>query len=233
MKIKSKYSKEDKIRICQDYENGDKSFSELAEELGANVEVIRRWHLRYKNFGQDIFLPKKYICNYNKEFKGNLIKEYFDGSSLADLSGKYNIATSIIHRWVDKWYNNSHIETSNAIGEVPIMKSKETTFKERLEVVNWIIANNMDYAKAAEKFSLNYALVYKWTKDFQKSGEDGLKHKKRGPKAQKDLKDSSIDELEKLKLELKKERKLREELEFAVEILKKKEELERKYFSQK
>lgn len=232
MKIKSKYSKEDKIRVCQDYENGDKSFSELAEELGANVEVIRRWYLRYKNFGKDVFLPKKYICNYNKEFKGNLITEYSNGSSLADLSGKYNIAASIIHRWIDKWYNCRHIETSNARGEVPIMKSRKTTFEERLEVVNWIIANNMDYGKAAEKFSLNYAIVYKWTKAFKESGEDALRYKKRGPKPQKNLEDSSTDELERLKIELKKERKLREELEFAVEILKKKEELERKYFSQ-
>lgn len=63
------------------------------------------------------------------------------------------------------------------------MKSRKTTLEERLEIVEWVIMNDMNYKEAASKFSITYALVYKWTKSYLKDGIESLKYKKRGPKS--------------------------------------------------
>jgi transposase len=108
------------------------------------------------------------------------------------------------------------------------MKSRRTTFEERLEIVNWVIANNMNYKEAASRFQIRYALVYKWTKDYEKKGAEALRYKKRGPKAKSAVDESSLSEVERLKLALEREQALRKRAEFELEVLKKKEEFEQK-----
>lgn len=113
------------------------------------------------------------------------------------------------------------------------MKSRKTTFEERLEIVQWIIENNMSYKGAANKYSITYALVYKWTKAYLKNGEEALKYQKRGPKSKSEIDRNNLIEVEKLKLELEKEKTLRKRREFELEVLKKKEEFEKKFRSRK
>ncbi|WP_162265495.1 helix-turn-helix domain-containing protein, partial [Abyssisolibacter fermentans] len=86
---------------------------------------------------------------------------------------------------------------------------------------------------AADKYQIKYALVYQWVQKYKKDSVKGLEHKKRGPKTKSIVDENSLSEIEKLKLELEKERKLREHAELTVEILKKKEELEKKLRSRK
>lgn len=50
------------------------------------------------------------------------------------------------------------------------MKSRKTTFEERLEIVKWVIENNMSHKDAADKYSITYALVYKWTRAYIDKG---------------------------------------------------------------
>lgn len=113
------------------------------------------------------------------------------------------------------------------------MKLRKTTFEERLEIVNWIITNDMNYKGAADKYLVSYALVYKWTRAYLKEGEEALITKKRGPKPKSEINESNLTEIEKLKLELDKEKALRKRREFELEVLKKKEEFERVLHSQK
>ena len=80
---------------------------------------------------------------------------------------------------------------------------------------------------AADKYSITYALVYKWTRDYLDKGPEVLKYQKRGRKPKSEIDESSLTEVEKLKLELEKERALRKRIEFELEVLKKKEELEK------
>ena len=83
-----------------------------------------------------------------------------------------------------------------------------------------------DYA--ADKYSITYALVYKWTKAYIDKGPEALHYKKRGPKTKSEIDENSLTEIDKLKLELEKEKALRKRREFELEVLKKKEEFERK-----
>ncbi|WP_035143225.1 transposase [Schnuerera ultunensis] len=48
---------------------------------------------------------------FSKDFKLSVVEEYVSGKySLSDLSTKYNIVTSIINRWINKWYNSIEIK---------------------------------------------------------------------------------------------------------------------------
>lgn len=69
---------------------------------------------------------------------------------------------------------------------------------------------------------LNYALVYKWVQKYLKDGPGALIHQKRGPKKNQTIDESSLSEVEKLKLDLEREKELRKRAEFRLELFKKK-----------
>lgn len=231
---KPKYSKETKIKVCKDYEKGNGSFLSIAKLLGAEKSTVRQWYLRYKEHGPSAFETLDKNSSYSKKFKASVIEEYDSGEySMPDLAAKYNIAYSVVRSWIDKWYNGLEIKDYDPKGDVYTMKVRKTTFEERLEIVNWVIENDMSYKNAADKYSINYALVYKWTKGYMDKGEEALEYKKRGPKLKSQIDEDNLTEVEKLKLELEKEKTLRKRRELELEVLKKKEEFEQQLLSQK
>lgn len=224
---KPKYSKEIKIKACHDYEKGYSNFKEIADEIGATIETVRRWHLRYMEHGSSVFETSKRNRAYSKDFKLSVIEEYTVGKySLPNLSAKHNIATGVIRGWVNKWYNGIEIKDYDPKGDIYTMKSRKTTFEERVEIVKWVIENNMNYKDAADKYAITYALIYKWTRAYLDKGPVTLKYQKRGPKSKAEIDEESLTEVEKLKLELEREKSLRKRREFELEVLKKKEEFE-------
>lgn len=231
---KPKYSKEVKIQACKDYEKCNGSFGRIADEIGTTNEVVRQWYLRYKEHGPNSLDASSRNKAYNKEFKLSVVEEYTSGKySIPDLAAKYNIAYSVVRRWIDKWYNGIDIKDYDPKGDVYTMKSRKTTFEERLEIVQWVIDNNMSYKDAADMFSITYALVYKWTRAYIDKGAEVLKYQKRGPKKKSEIDESNLTEIDRLKLELEKEKALRKRREFELEVLKKKEEFEKKLRFQK
>ncbi len=226
----SNYSKEIKIEACKAYESGNASFISIGREIGAVKSTIRNWYLRYKEHGVNAFETSNRNRSYTKEFKESVIKEYnSDKYSIPDLAAKYNIAIAVISEWINKWYNGIEMKDYDPKGDIYTMKSRKTTFEERLEIVKWVIENNMSYTNAADKYSITYALVYKWTKSYIDKGSEALKYKKRGPKVISEIDKGNLTEVQKLKLELEKEITLRKRREFELEVLKKKEEIEKRF----
>jgi len=231
---KAKYSKEVKIKACKDYEKNHISFKRIADEIGTTKEVVRRWYLTYKEHGPSTFEASSRNRSYNKKFKLSVIEEYISGKySIVDLAAKYNITYSVLRSWINKWYNGIEIKNYDPKGDVYTMKSRKTAFEERLEIVKEVIENNMSYKDAADKYSITYALVYRWTRSYIDKGPTALKYQKRGPKPKSEIDESNLTEVEKLKLELEKEKTLRKRREFELEVLKKKEEFEKKLRSRK
>lgn len=231
---KPKLSKEIKVKACEAYMNNRGSFISIAKAYGVNKESVRRWYYSYLDHGPNVFNYSARNSSYTKEFKLDIIKQYLSGEySTTDLQVKYGINVGLISKWVRNYYNGIENKNYNPKGEVYTMESRRTTFEERLEIVKWVIDNNMNYKGAADKYQIKYALVYQWVQKYKKDGVKGLEHKKRGPKAKSIIDEDSLSEIEKLKLELDKERKLREHAELTVEILKKKEEFEKKLRSRK
>lgn len=231
---KAKYSEEIKIKACKDYDKGLSSFNDIAKVIGTAKEVVRRWYLKYKEHGSSVFKSSNKQRLYSKEFKLSVIQANISGKySQSYLAAKYNITTGLVSNWVDKWYNGIQIKGYDTKGDVYTMKPKKTTFEERLDIAKWVIANDMDYKAAAEKYLILYARIYKWTRTYIREGEGALESKKRGPKPRLEIDENDLTEIEKLKLELEKEKSLRERREFELEVLKKKEEFEQEFHYQK
>lgn len=231
--MNKQYDLETKIKACKDYEEGRESYDSLARKLSAAKSTIRRWCFRYREHGEEAFKKPDQKQVYTKEFKHKVVEEYISGeSSYADLSAKYNLNHSTIVRWVNKWYNGIELKDYTK-GATITMKTRKTTYEERIEIVEWTIKNNMNYKKASEKYEIPYANIYKWTKNYLENGKEALKYKKRGRKTKTKIKKENLTETERLKLELDEERALRKRRELEIEILKKKEELEKKILLQK
>ena len=53
-------------------------------------------------------------------------------------------------------------------------KDRKTTFEERVEIVQYCIAHDCNYAKTAEKYQVSYQQVRSYTLKYQKKGVEGL-----------------------------------------------------------
>jgi transposase-like protein len=226
---KPKVTMEVKVKACKDYSSGTCSFASIAEAIGVNYKTVSEWYYAYQIHGEDAFSYSNKNNSYSKEFKEALVSDYVLGKySAMQLGAKYNISVSLVKKWIKKHYNGIENKDYDPKGEVYTMKSRKTTFEERLQIVEWVIAHDMNYKQAADKYAIKYALIYQWVKKYKKDGEEGLKHKKRGPRAKSKIDESTLSEVELLKLKLEREKALREKAEFRLELFKKKEEFAQK-----
>jgi len=225
---KAKYSKELKLEIIQRYLKGE-SVSVLANEYNMpnsmDSEIIK-WANKYKELGESAFNEAIINKSYSKELKVQVIKEYLIGNcTYESLANKYNISTrEIVRGWVLKYNEGIEIKDYDPKGDVYTMKSRKTTFEERLEIVNYVLSNDNDYKGAADKYSVPYASVYNWVKKYNECGEDGLKDNRgrpssNGPKKELTLEEKQAMEIEKLKNELKRK-------DMVIEVLKKNIEIQ-------
>lgn len=224
---RSNFSKEVKVKACEEYLSGIKSAAQIASELSLHLTSIKTWIRYYQNYGESVFDEKPRNQSYSKDLKLQVVKEYLSGEgSLGDLALKYNITKSIVFKWVKLYNSGKEIKDYDPKGEVYTMKARRTTFEERLEIVKFVLDHDKQYKLAADKYFLPYSLVYQWTNKFIKFGEDGLKYQKKGPKP-KDYLPENLSEKDKL---IRENELLRRQLEYAKlenQVLKKKEQLER------
>ena len=84
------------------------------------------------------------------------------------------------------------------------------------------IANNKDYGKIIERYGISYQQIYGWVRKYEKDGVDGLSER-RGKR--KD--EVSMNEVEKLRAQLKLQKAENLRLQMENDLLKKLEALER------
>ncbi|MCR5786975.1 MAG: helix-turn-helix domain-containing protein [Acholeplasmatales bacterium] len=220
---KAKYSKELKLEIVKRFLKGE-SANALANEyalLKRGPHTIRDWVHKYEALGEKAFEHSNQNKSYSKEFKQQVINDYLNGVDSYDgLTNTYNISSSsIVKTWVKKYNEGIEIKDYDPKGDVYTMKSRKTTLEERLEIVNYVLANNNDFKGAADKYSVPYANVYNWVKKYNEFGEDGLSDS-RGRPSSKEPKHELTD-LEKKDIEIEKLKKELERSKMVIEVLKK------------
>lgn len=67
---------------------------------------------------------------------------------------------------------------------------RKTTYKERVEIVSFCIANANDYNLTANKYKVSYQQVYSWVKKYDKNGYDALVDRRGKHKALEELSES-------------------------------------------
>ena len=226
---KSKYTIEEKINACEEYLENKASFFTIGEKLGTTREVVRRWYLKYKEYGACAFNESNTNKSYSIEFKEEVVKDYLSGAkSSVDVAVKYNISCSMVREWVSKYNKGEELKDYDPRSEVYAMKSRKTTFEERLEIVKYVIENNNDYKGAADKYSIKYSSIYQWVKKYNELGESCLKFSNKG--RPKKVNQTELTELEKKDLEIERLKLELERHKRAEEILKKNMEIRQKLF---
>lgn len=107
------------------------------------------------------------------------------------------------------------------------MKSRKTTYEERIEIVEHVINHPLSYKDAAEKFKVSYNNVYSWTQKYKKFGPKALEDNL-GKKKPSEAQTSE----EQLRTEIEALRVRNQWLEMENETLKKQEEMERELIKQ-
>ena len=223
-----KYSKELKLEIVKKYLEGV-STSELSQMYDITIyngQPILKWVWRFKSLGESGFISSKHNRTYSKDLKQLVIHEYLNGKgSLYDIANKYDISSAeIVRGWVLKYNNGIEITDYDPKGDVYTMKSRKTSFEERLEIVKYVLDNNNDYKSSADKYGVPYANVYNWVKKYLEHGEVGLSDSRGRPSSNTPKKELTIEEQQALEIKSLKAKIAR--LELHNEVLKKKMEIE-------
>ena len=224
---KAKFSSKQKLWAIDRFLSGEDSILHTATLLGCSDVTIYDWLRNYQISGINGITVTSKNNIYTTNIKLKAVKDYLKGvGSLREICQKYSIrSTTQLRRWIIKYNSHEELKASGT-GGVPIMtKGRKTTYDERVEIIQYCIEHQNNYAETADKYQVSYQQVYSWVKKYESEGIDGLVDK-RGKNKTKD----EMTELERLRVENKllKAQNRRQELEMA--FLKKLDEIERRRF---
>lgn len=214
-----------KLHAVKDYISGNGTHQSHASNLGVNEAAFKKWVDKYKTFGESAFLRTGHNQSYCASLKKDVVKAYLNGEgSYRELAVKYRISSGdTVRQWVLK-YNKHEKLNDYETGENAIMtKGRKTTFEERVEIVQYCIAHNHNYAETAENHRVSYQQARSYTIKYESGGVEALRDK-RGKRKNPD----EMNELESLRAEVKILRAEKERAEMEASFLKKLEEIERR-----
>lgn len=224
---KSKFPYEIKIAAVEAYARNEGSWKTIAERFGVKTHNIEKWWRIYQSQGKEGLLPSAINKGWDKKIKLCAVQDYLSGSgSMYDICKKYKISSdSILRGWI-KVYNESHkeLKTTYPGGKRPMTKARKTTFEERIEIVQFCIANGKNYGLTIDKFNVSYQQIYLWVRKYEEKGVDGLLDRRGKSKPEDEL-----TELDRLKAENKMLAAKNRELEMEIDIIKKLQEVERRF----
>ena len=224
---KTKITDEERIKVIEDYIQGEIGFGEIRDRYGVPKSTLRHWISKYKTFGADGLLRRKSNDSYSAEIKKQAVEEYQLGKgSLHDICRKYKIHSDRqLRNWIKVYNGHKELRPSRGRGsDIYMVKGRNTTYEERVETVSHCIEHGNDYAATIEKYGVSYQQIYSWVRKYTEKGAEGLldKRGKRKP-------ESEMTELEKLRAENRMLEARNKRLETENAVLKKLEELERRW----
>ena len=219
-----KISPEEKIQWVEKIIQNKESIRSVASKTGVHHSSIDNWVRNYKSIGREAFFRKGWTKRSSAEKEAAVVDYLAGKGSLRDICAKYKITdTYQLRRWI-KQYNGHEELKDSGTGGTPIMtKGRKTTFEERVEIVQYCIKHNHNYAETAEKFSISYQQARNYTVKYEEKGVEGLQDRRGKRKSQDEM-----DELEKLRAEVKILRAEKKRAEMEISFLKKLEEIERR-----
>ncbi len=221
---KRKISVEDKIYAVHLYLDGKGSLRQIASLFDVSLSSFQQWIRNYESMGADA-LTLKGSKKYSKELKLQAVLDYLTcRGSLDDICKKYGIRSrSKLQTWIKKYNGHEELTSSGTGGMMIMTKGRKTTFEERVEIVQYCIAHDLNYAKTAEKYQVSYQQARNYTLKYQEKGAEGLQDRRGRRKPE-----SEMTELEKLRAENRILRAEKEHAEMEAVFLKKLAEIERR-----
>lgn len=221
---KCKFPAEVKIAEIESYLAGKQSMRSIARRLGISLESVRKWAAQYEFMGATAFTQTG-NKHYPSELKEQAVLEYLTrNKSLREVCKIYKIRskTQLIN-WIKKYNGHEKLKASGTGGTFFMTRGRKTTFEERVEIVQYCIEHDRNYAETATAFNISYQQARNYTVKYETGGLDALQDR-RGKRKSGD----TLTEIERLKAELKLEKAKRYKAEMEVSFLKKLDEIERR-----
>ena len=221
---RTKYDAETIITAVKDYLTGNSSKEAIAKKLGVSWWSIDSWVANYQSMGESAFLGNG-NQHYSKELKEQAVKDYLSGDgSLLEICKKHKIkSTRQLRSWIKKYNGHEELKASGTGGTSIMTKGRKTSFDERVEIVQYCISHDHNYAETAAKYNVSYQQARSYTVKYEANGIEALRDR-RGRKKPLD----EMSELEKLRAENRILRAEKERAEMEAAFLKKLDEIERR-----
>ncbi len=221
---KDKVFANDKLYAVKLYFDGKKSQRQIATAYGVKPSSVQQWIRNYESLGADAFIQKEYK-KYSKKLKLQAVLDYLAGrGSQDDICKKYGIRSkSKLQKWIKVYNGHGELKSSCTGGNSIMTKGRKTTFDERVEIVQYCIAHDHNYAETSEKYHVSYQQARSYTIKYENNGVEALRDN-RGKRKSLD----AMSELERLRAENKILRAEKQRAEMEAFFLKKLREIERR-----
>ena len=225
MAFKHKYSFEEKEKILLEYQAGVHSFRGLCRIYGMAQQALKDWIRLYETFGIEGLRTGSTTTHYDEQTKEAAVQDYLVYKlPIKEILKKYQIRSGTqLRRWVMKYNGHEKLKASGTGGTVIMTKGRKTTFDERVEIVQYCIAHDHNYAETASKYNVSYQQARNYTIKYESGGVEALRDRRGRVKPMNEL-----SELEKLRAENKILRAEKGRAEMEVSFLKKLDEIERR-----
>lgn len=222
---RGKYSPERKLQIIQEALQGTESIAALAKKYEISDATLSQWISNYNAIGTKAFLNNGWAKRTSEEKEAAVLAYLNNEGTIREICKRFQISdTHTLRNWILKYNSHEKLKASGT-GGTPIMtKGRKTTFEERVEIVQYCISHTHNYAETAEKFGVSYQQARSYTIKYESKGIDGL-YDKRGKRKPEE----EMNELEKLRAEMKILRAEKERAEMEIAFLKKLDEIEKRW----
>lgn len=220
----SKIKAEDKIYYCEQYLAKKMTHGQIAEMTNVKKSSVYKWIIKFESMGAAAFQNKGHK-RYSAELKLLAVNDYLAGvDSMYGICRKYGIHSHTqLSTWILKYNNLEELKASGTGGYTIMTKGRQTTFNERIEIVQYCIEHNHNYAETAEKYQISYQQARNYTIKYESKGIEALQDNRGKRKTQ-----DQMSELERLRAENKLLRAEKEQAQMEMLFLKKLEEIERR-----
>ena len=225
MSFTHKYTYDEKAKILVEYQTGVHGFRELCRIYGISQQSLKDWIRLYETFGMEGLKTVSSATNYSRETKQAAVQEYLAHKlPVKEILKKYQIRSETqLRKWIKKYNGHEELKASRTGGTTVMTKGRKTTFDERVEIVQYCIAHDHNYAETAGKYDVSYQQARNYTIKYEAGGVEALQDRRGRAKPQDEM-----SELERLRAENRLLRAEKERAEMEVSFLKKLDEIERR-----
>ena len=183
MSRKSKIDPVLKVELVEKYLRDEIGMREAARQAGLSgcgTDSFREWVNVYRNEGPAGLLEQEHYKYYSQELKIAAVNDYLDGTgSLQDIAGRYGLRSKKqLHTWLKQYNTHGEIKSRGSGGGSYMRKTRNTTYEERLEIVQDCLANDRNYGAAALKYQCSYQQVRNWVLRYEKMGPEGVEDRR-------------------------------------------------------
>ena len=220
-----KYTHDEKAKILLEYQAGVHGFRESCRIYGITQQSLKNWIRLYETFGMEGLKTGSSATHYSKETKQAAVQDYLVHKlPVKEILKKYQIRSDTqLRKWVKKYNGHEELKASGTGGTAIMTKGRKTTFDERVEIVQYCIAHDHNYAETSAKFGVSYQQARSYTVKYEAGGVEALQDRRGRTKPVEEM-----SELERLRAENRILRAEKERAEMEASFLKKLGEIERR-----